>query len=100
MKVNQTALIQARGTLVWEENGVLHRDTCYFPKLNLWRDLLPPELEQKLLGAETGEKIEITFPAGTLIPGRYPAKVFKVYSKQFDFKENSPPTVDSFSPSV
>ena len=57
MKVTKTALIQARGTLVWEENGVLHRDTCHLPKLNLWRDLLPPELEQKLLEAENGDKI-------------------------------------------
>ena len=90
VKVTKTTLIQARGTLVWEENGVLHRDACHLPKLNLWRDLFPPELEQKLLGAEAGEKIEMTFPAGNLIPDHDPAKIFKVYSGQFDFNEEDP----------
>ncbi len=90
MKVTETNLIQARGSLVWEENGVIHRDTCNLPKLNLWRDLFPPELEEKLLGAEEGEKIEMAFPAGSLIPDHDPAKVFKVYSSQFDFSEEDP----------
>ena len=90
MKVTETNLIQARGSLVWEENGVLHRDVCHLPKLNLWRDLFPPELEQKLLGAEAREKIEMAFPAGSLIPDHDPAKVLKVYPSQFDFNEEDP----------
>ena len=90
MKVTETTLIQARGSLLWEENGVIHRDTCNLHKLNVWRDLFPPKLEEKLLGAEEGEKIEMAFPAGSLIPDHDPAKVLKVYPSQFDFNEENP----------
>ena len=90
MKVTETTLIQARGSLLWEENGVIHRDTCNLHKLNLWRALFPPKLEEKLLGAEEGEKIEMAFPAGSLIPDHDPAKVLKVSHSQFDFNEEDP----------
>ena len=88
VKVTKTTLIQALCGLVWKENGVIHHDNCYFPRLNLWRDLLPLELEQKILVANEGEKIIIACPAGSIIPDHDPAKVFKVNSKYFEFKKD------------
>ncbi|MAE44461.1 MAG: SAM-dependent methyltransferase [Magnetovibrio sp.] len=90
LKVTQSSLIEARGSLQWRDRGVEHCDTCHLPKLNLWRDLLPPGLGQRLLGAEVGEIIEMDFAPGTLIANHDPGKVFHVHSSQFDFAEMDP----------
>ncbi len=54
--------------LQWQSQHARHTDCLVQQKFNLWRDLLPPELEAELEGKPVGYTHAAHFAPGTLIP--------------------------------
>ena len=81
--VKKDSLVQTRATLKWEDQGIIHRDSHYIPKLNIWCDQLPRGLEQKLMDSRIGDCISLKFPAEILIPSHESHKMFTLKRSQY-----------------
>ncbi len=55
--------------LRWQSPLARHRDCLVLPKLNLWRDIFPPALEQQLMDQSVGARLQADFAAGELVSG-------------------------------
>jgi SAM-dependent methyltransferase len=55
-------------SLKWGKNGIKHEDRYYAQRVNFWRDILPPALAEKIMGASAGEHIAHAFAPGEVIP--------------------------------
>jgi SAM-dependent methyltransferase len=68
--------VRVRLDLSWQSALARHCDSLVAPKLNLWRDLFPPQIEQRLLDQPRGHAIEAAFAPGELVaPWRTDAQV-------------------------
>ncbi len=54
-------------TLRWKTSCAIHEDEYLF-EVNLCRDILPDPLLRQILGRKSGDRLEITFQAGELVP--------------------------------
>jgi hypothetical protein len=61
------AMCAMRFDLHWESEFARHTDSRVALKLNLWRDIFPPELESQLLSKPVGHAFHQTFASGGLI---------------------------------
>jgi len=55
-------------SLSWNSTRAAHTDTLVMPKLNLWRDILPPQLEPGLMDQPVGHSTWHRFAPGELYP--------------------------------
>lgn len=79
-----TALVRMRLDLTWESPLARHRDSLVATKLNLWRDLFPPQIEPLLLDKPRGHVVEQAFAPGELVgPWRADTQV-DVRNRQFN----------------
>jgi len=53
-------------SLRWNTPNAIHEDEYLF-EVNLCRDILPDPLLRQILGRKPGDRLEITFPPGTLV---------------------------------
>ncbi|MGE5153348.1 MAG: methyltransferase domain-containing protein [Bdellovibrio bacteriovorus] len=79
-----TALVRARLDLSWRSALARHCDSLVAPKLNLWRDLFPPQIEQGLFDQPRGHMIEATFGPGELVAPWRPDAQARVRNHQFN----------------
>lgn len=61
-----TCLARMRLDLSWRSTNAHHCDSLIATKLNLWRDLFPPQIERQLLGKPRGSEIQHDFRPGEL----------------------------------
>lgn len=85
--VNAYADISCRFELAWRSPNALHCDCCFEPRLNLWQDYFPPELETLIMGRAVGESVILDCNAGSLVPRhleehcvQVPLSLFQQYS--------------------
>ncbi len=64
--------------LGWEKHGIRHTDGLHAPRVNFWRDLLPPPLGPALMGRWTGERVEVDAAAGSIIAAASDSRVHRV----------------------
>ncbi len=55
-------------SLKWSKNGIKHEDRYFAQRVNFWRDILPPAVAEKIIGASTGDRITHSFRPAQLIP--------------------------------
>ena len=70
--------------LDWEKNGICHRDTLYAPRVNFWRDLLPPPLGQALMGRWRGETVSAGFDPGQVTDAHRDERVHRVAAQRIN----------------
>lgn len=78
------AMAAVRLELHWHSEAARHTDALFAPRLNLWRDLLPPELEQQIMGQRVGHRASHGFGAGELIPDFHEGQLKRLRHNQFD----------------
>ena len=71
-------------TLEWSSGEVRHSDCLVARKLNLWRDILPFELEGQLMDKPVGHVASHRFAAGELTPPYQNADCLDVPAKAFN----------------
>ncbi len=54
--------------LEWKSSLARHRERVLIAKGDLWKDVVPPELEEALTGAEAGDVFDFSQPPGTAVP--------------------------------
>jgi len=77
------ALAQIEFTLHWDSELAHHRDGRFAPRVNFWRDILPPALAP-IEQAEPGTTLRAEVPLGDSLPEHDPRLVFTLRPNQFD----------------
>ncbi len=83
-RTSPQAMAAMRLDLHWKSQVARHTDSLYAPKLNLWRDLFPPELERQILDKPVGHRAGFSFAPGELVPTHRERKVLRLRSAQFN----------------
>jgi SAM-dependent methyltransferase len=67
-KITDDSLATIEFILHWQSDNACHTDSFLAKRVNIWRDIFPERLLDKLKGAEAGDIIRINFEPGTLVP--------------------------------
>jgi SAM-dependent methyltransferase/FKBP-type peptidyl-prolyl cis-trans isomerase 2 len=78
------AMAALRLDLHWACEAARHTDTLLAAKINLWRDILPPELEQEIMGQTVGHRASHRFAPGELATPRREEQLLRLRNAQFD----------------
>jgi hypothetical protein len=78
------AMAAVRLDLHWTSESARHTDSLFAPKLNLWRDQFPPELEQKIMGQPVGHRTSHAFAPGGLVSSPQEQRLLRLRDTQFD----------------
>jgi SAM-dependent methyltransferase len=83
-RTGPNAMAAVRLDLHWDSEAARHTDTLFAGKLNLWRDVFPPELERQVMGQPVGHRASYAFAAGDLIPNAQAVHRKRLRTAQFD----------------
>lgn len=57
--ITKDAVADVRFTLSWETPEARHTEVYRAPQLNLWRDILPHDIHDGLMGSGAGDSVEM-----------------------------------------
>lgn len=66
-RTTSSSLVRMRLDLTWQSPLARHCDSLVATRLNLWRDLFPPQIEALLLDKPRGHAVEQAFAPGELV---------------------------------
>ncbi len=69
-RASAQTLARLRLDLSWQSQDALHTETRVLTRVDLWRDILPPELEAAVMGQPVGHRASQRFAPGTLVEPR------------------------------
>ena len=69
-------------SLTWQHGGIRHTDALHAPRVNFWRDILPPGLCEQLAREPGRRSFTFDYPAGKALPPRTPSLVHRVNPEQ------------------
>ena len=70
--------------LNWKSDLVNHTDCFQASQANIWRDVFPSDLKQRLMGRQGGDEIELAFESGQVLPSFQRNMLMEIKRKQFD----------------
>ena len=82
-KISEDVLASMEFNISYELNGIQHTDCYYGQRINLWRDILPPELLEEIRGKHTGDQVVLDIKPGTWGPAKDELKIYEVPLRQF-----------------
>lgn len=82
-RTNAQAMCAMAFTLSWCSGHARHTEQLVAPKLNLWRDILPFELEPDLMDKPVGHRARHVYAPGELIVPYQPELCFNVSRRAF-----------------
>lgn len=69
-KLDINCLATIKFEVSWENNDITHKEFYLGRKVNLWRDIFPPGMKEKLLGLPAGEEVYLSYEPGQAVPAR------------------------------
>lgn len=89
-RTNGHAMCAMAFSLAWESDNVRHTDQFVARKLNLWRDILPFEMEPDLMDRPVGHVAHHSFAPGALIVPYQSDQCFNISQRAFhrDLRKN------------
>jgi len=70
--------------LKWKSGYAWHTDCYQASNVNIWRDHFHPVLLESIMNRSTGDRVELTFNPGEILPEVDPQKIFRIDTSQFD----------------
>jgi SAM-dependent methyltransferase/FKBP-type peptidyl-prolyl cis-trans isomerase 2 len=55
--------------LLWSSDQARHKERYLARKVNIWRDVFPPGMEEALIGLGIGDEFQLDFEPGKAVPG-------------------------------
>lgn len=92
MKPYEDELATMDFSVRWEHDGIRHTDGRHAPRVNFWRDILPPGLQDTLVRQPGVRSVPMEFAAGQVLPQRRPALVHPV--RREDVEKRRAPGVE------
>ncbi len=70
--------------LNWKSEHVNHTDGYQANQTNMWRDIFPADLKERLMGRQGGDDIVLAFDGGQAVPAFEKNQLMEIKRKQFD----------------
>ena len=70
--------------LKWKSGTVTHTDCLQANQANMWRDVFPADLKERLMGRQGGDDIVLTFDSGQAVPAFETRKLVEIKRRQFN----------------
>ena len=83
-RLSSNALAGMRFDLGWQSAIARHTDSFASARINMWRDIFPPELEAQLMGMPVGHCVRHDFPPGGLLTPWREDRLRSIPGKQFN----------------
>lgn len=83
-RTSPQAKARMRFALHWQSSIGRHTDCYVATKLNLWRDIFPPQLQVQVMDRPVGHCASHTFAPGDLLPDWREDNLFRVHNNQFN----------------
>jgi SAM-dependent methyltransferase len=83
-RIDSDSIVDMVFYLKWKSGDAVHTDGYQASRINIWRDFIPPFMVERLKGKQAGERIEMRFKAGQMLPAFDGNNIFKVKNDQFD----------------
>jgi hypothetical protein len=83
-RVDERGTFALAATLRWASDEATHSDCLVMPKMNLWQDMFPPELEAGLRDQPAGTLVTHRWPDGEPLPGYQESDVFTIDRTAFN----------------
>lgn len=81
-KISEDVLASLEFSASYQHNGIQHTDCYYGQRVNLWRDILPPQILQDLHGKQAGDQVVLAAGPGTLVATRDERSIYQVQQRQ------------------
>jgi hypothetical protein len=81
--IDKNSLASLEFDLRWQSDKGEHRERYLAQHVNFWRDIIPGELYQSLMGKKIGDHIEHTFFAGDIASPFLTSRVLNIANRQF-----------------
>ncbi|HBI16338.1 MAG TPA: methyltransferase type 11 [Desulfobulbaceae bacterium] len=65
--ITDSSLVEMHLAATWESDDTVHEEQYHAAEVNMWRDIFPHALRQKLLGCQPGDKVHHSFPADEIL---------------------------------
>ena len=90
-KITSESLVDLIFYLKWKSDVAVHTDGYQANRVNMWRDFLPPVLNEALLNREAGDRLQISLENGEAVDAFISQDVFSINNSQFNrqFRENA-----------
>ncbi len=82
-RITQDSLVDVAFRLNWNSAEAAHHE-YFYTKVNLWRDILPMNLKNQLLGCTIGDQIDIHLAPGSDMPAYDDSKRKQLHINQFN----------------
>ncbi len=82
MKISEDVLASVEFNVSYQHNDIQHSDCYYGQRINLWRDILPPQLLEELHGKQTGDQVVLDIKPGAWVTARDNRNIYKVQQRQ------------------
>ena len=83
-RISEESKIDLIFHLKWKSAIARHTDGYQASSVNIWRDLLPPTLLEKVMGKEAGEKVEMELKHEAGLPKFDARELFDIKNSRFD----------------
>jgi SAM-dependent methyltransferase len=87
-KISEDVLASIEFNVSYEHNRIQHTDCYYGQRINLWRDILPPELLEEIRGKHTGDQVVRDVTPGTWVAARDKRNIYEVDQRQVSALSN------------
>jgi SAM-dependent methyltransferase len=81
-KISEDVLASMEFNVSYRHNGIRHTDCYYIDRINLWRDILPPQLFEEIHGKQTGDQVVLDVPPATWVAARDDRSIYEVHRRQ------------------
>ena len=75
-KISDDVLASIEFSASYQHNGIQHTDCYYGQRVNIWRDILPPQMLEQLYGKQSGVQAILEAKPGTLVAARDDRRIY------------------------
>lgn len=83
-RINTDSKVDLLFQLKWKSGEVTHTDCFQANQANVWRDIFPAGLNERLMGRQGGDDIVLTFDRGQAVPAFEKRQLMEIKRRQFD----------------
>ena len=82
-RIDKDSIVDLMFNLKWKSNYASHTDCYQASNVNIWRDHFPPALLDAMMNRSPGDRVEVAFKQGEILPAVESKKLFQINSGQF-----------------
>ncbi|MFC1875708.1 methyltransferase domain-containing protein [Thermodesulfobacteriota bacterium] len=82
-RIDTDSMVDLLFQLKWKSGNVTHTDCFQANQVNMWRDIFPADLSERIMGSQAGDNILLTFDGGQAVPAFENHRLMEIKRRQF-----------------